>query len=88
MDFRAVTAAAIMLALAGCSGLGYEAPGAPADPQIERLGQYLYMVPVARDRRGCVVYRVESPLRQTDRAFYWRVGKGNFTTDPMAARCI
>jgi hypothetical protein len=88
MVLRAVAAAALMALLTGCSGLGGDPPGAPSNPQIERLGDYIYMVPVARDPRGCVVYRVESPFRQSDRAPYWRVGKGNFTTDPMAVRCI
>jgi hypothetical protein len=75
------------LGLAACAGVGDEPPGAPAEPKIERLGQYLYMVPVARDPRGCVVYLAESPLRRNDRSPYWRVDKGHFSTDPKAARC-
>lgn len=88
MDLRPVTAAGLVLALAACAAPATEPPGAPAEPKIERLGQFLYMVPVARDERGCVVYRVESPLRLFDRSLYWRAGEGDFTTDPAAAECI
>ena len=88
MDFRPVTAAALMLAASACAGPATDPPGAPAEPKIERLGQFLYMVPVARDERGCVVYRVESPFRRFDRALYWRAGEGDFTTDPTAATCV
>lgn len=88
MDLRPVATAGLMLALAACGTPAAEPPGAPAEPKIERLGQFLYMVPVARDERGCVVYRVESPFRRFDRALYWRAGEGDFTTDPTAATCI
>ena len=88
MDIRPVTTAVLMLALAACAAPATEPPGAPAEPKIERLGQFLYMVPVARDECGCVVYRVESPFRRFDNALYWRAGKGDFTTDPAAAECI
>ena len=88
MGFRAASLAILALALAGCVTDQAGPPGGLSTPHVERLGQYLYMVPVARDKRGCVVYVVESPLRRGDRSPYWRVGKGNFTTDPKAARCI
>ena len=87
MDLRPIAAAALVAGLAACAAPGTETPGAPEKPAIERLGEYLYMVPVARDERGCVVYRVESPLRRFDRALYWRLGEGNFTTNPTAAEC-
>lgn len=87
MDIRTITVAIVTLATAACTTLAGEAPGALEKPEIERLGLYLYMVPVARDERGCVVYLVESPFRRFDKALYWRIGKGDFTTDPTAARC-
>jgi hypothetical protein len=73
--------------LAACVGGGGEAPGALAEPKIERLSERLFMVPVARDNRGCVLYRVRSPKRQEDRSIYWRVAPGHFSTDPESARC-
>lgn len=88
MDLRPVTTTVLMLALAACTAPATEPPGAPAEPKIERLGQFLYMVPVARDKRGCVVYRVESPFRRFDNALYWRAGEGDFSTDPASAKCI
>ncbi len=88
MDIRAIPVALITLAVAACTALPGEAPGALEEPEIERLGQFLYMVPVARDERGCVVYLVKSPFRRFDQALYWRIGKGDFTTDPTAVRCI
>lgn len=87
MVLRAITFTILALSLAGCVTSQSEPPGGLSEPHVERLGQYLYMVPVARDKRGCVVYLVESPFRRDDRSLYWRIGKGNFTTDPAAARC-
>ena len=88
MGFRAAPFAILALALAGCVTGQAGPPGGLSEPHVERLGQYLYMVPVARDKRGCVVYLVESPFRRNDRSLYWRVGKGNSTTDPTAVRCV
>ena len=87
MGLRTATFAFIALFAAGCVTPPAEPAGGLSEPHVERLGQYLYMVPVARDKRGCVIYLVESPLRRGDRSLYWRVGEGNFTTDPAAADC-
>jgi hypothetical protein len=52
------------------------------------LSDELFMVPVARDDRGCVVYRVASSSHRFDRTAFWRVAEGHFSTNPEAARCI
>ncbi len=75
------------LLISSCASLTADPPGGLSDPKIERLSDTLLMVPVARDKRGCVLYRVTSPYRRGDTAIYWRVGEGHFTTDPTAVRC-
>ena len=87
MGLRTLAAVGLALAATACGSLGSAPPGAPAEPVVERLGPQLFMVPFARDERGCVVYRLESPRRQGSQALYWRIGKGNFTTNPDAATC-
>ena len=89
MDFRkAVFCTALILALAGCGGLPDEPPGALSTPKPERLSDQLFMIPFARDDRGCVLYQVRTPRPTRDRTIYWRIGPGHFSDDPSAARCV
>ena len=88
MGFRTGVIAALgLLALTGCAAEPADTPGAPAQPRIERLSDNLFMVPVARDDRGCVMYRMRTRRSWSERTFYWRVGPGHYSNNPQAARC-
>ncbi len=88
---------ALALLVAGCAGDG-AAPKAARDsgaesrmasslPSAEQLGQDLLMVPVARDGRGCVQYRMESENRPRVQAVFYRTHAGDFSTIRGEAAC-
>lgn len=80
------------LALAACttSGGGGAAVRTNAStplPAAERLDSGLMMVPVARDGRGCVQYRLESERRPRLDALFYRTRAGDFSTIEAEAAC-
>jgi hypothetical protein len=56
-------------------------------PAAEFLSQDLRMVPVARDGRGCVQYRLESEARPGLNALFYRTVAGDFSTIKEEASC-
>ena len=90
--FALVASAAI--ALGGCAGAAsssrtaHTAPAAAQPlPAAEKLGQDLLMVPVARDGRGCVQYRMQSARRPRIEAVFYRTHAGDFSTIEAEAAC-
>ncbi len=88
----------ILLNLAACGGgsdgSAYRAPPprAPAPvhgalPAAVSLDNDLHMVPVARDGRGCVQYRMSSPSRPELDALFYRTEAGDFSTIEEEAAC-
>ena len=88
---RLTTTIAVGLALlaAGCAtsdGLSTTS-NAQSLPAAVTLGQDLHMVPVARDGRGCVQYRVQSQSRPRIEAVFYRTRAGDFSTIEAEAAC-
>ena len=81
------------LALAACTTNGGGGPAAVRTnastplPAAERLDAGLMMVPVARDGRGCVQYRLESERRPRLDALFYRTRAGDFSTIEAEAAC-
>jgi len=84
----------LALALSGCAG-GQAGRTASVDrsespralPAAEQLADDLYMVPIARDGRGCVQYRMQSDRRPRLQALFYRTGAGDFSTIEAEAAC-
>lgn len=56
-------------------------------PAAETLAQGLKMVPVARDARGCVQYRMQSATRPSLAKMFYRTNGGDFSTIEEEAAC-
>jgi len=94
MWVRTGLAGLLALALSGCAGAqaGRTAgadrnDGARALPAAEQLADDLYMVPIARDGRGCVQYRMQSDRRPRLQALFYRTQAGDFSTIEAEAAC-
>lgn len=89
---RLILAATLALAVGACAGgSGPRSQGGGADaaalPAAERLDADLVMVPVARDGRGCVQYRLQSDRRPRLEALFYRTRAGDFSTIEAEAAC-
>ena len=79
-----------MIGLAACgspSSTTDRSTGRLAPAAAEEIGDDLWMVPVARDDRGCVQYRLHSNSRQTLHAVFYRTPLGAYSTNRAEAVC-
>lgn len=96
-NFGLALAAAVALTLGACAGGGDgNAPSTAVQsapqptgplPESVSLAQDLKMVPIARDRRGCVLYRMQSERRPNLDALFYRTQAGDFSTIEEEAAC-
>lgn len=56
-------------------------------PAAIRLAKDLVMAPVGYDRRGCVIYQMESQSRPALQSAFYRTRAGDFSTIEEEAAC-
>mgnify|MGYP003700712391 CR=1 FL=1 len=92
-ETRILLAIALGASLAGCASGSAPVPSdipagaAGALPAAEVLDTDLWMIPVARDTRGCVQYRMHSESRPSLAAVFYRTRAGDFSTIEEEAAC-